>query len=186
MTVLDVTGFAQGQRVRLPGRADILVIQDVVTAGDGCTLYVAPEAAPDDITRVPLAAGEAAGVEVLRADGRADPRQVLAGLWNEWMRHSVASAKATALASTPLRAYPHQTLAVYGSMLPQPVLRFLLADEPGTGSRERPGCAGWSDRCHTWRLRCAHGFFSLHHNTVTVNWPRVERRQPDRVHGRQP
>lgn len=133
MTVLDVMGFAQGQRVRLPGRADILVIQDVVTAGDGCTLYVAPEAAPEDITRVPLAAGEAVGVEVLRADGRADPRQVLAGLWNEWMRHSVASAKATALASTPLRAYPHQTLAVYGSMLPQPVLRFLLADEPGTG-----------------------------------------------------
>jgi len=135
VTVLDVMGFAQGQRVRLPGRADILVIQDVVTAGDGCTLYVAPEAAPDDITRVPLAAGEAAGVEVLRADGRADPRQVLASLWNEWMRHSVASAKATALASTPLRAYPHQTLAVYGSMLPQPVLRFLLADEPGTGPR---------------------------------------------------
>ncbi len=133
VTVLDATGLAQGQRVRLPGRADILVIQDVVTAGDGCTLYVAPEATPDDITRVPLAAGEAAGVEVLRADGRADPRQVLAGLWNEWMRHSVASAKATALASTPLRAYPHQTLAVYGSMLPQPVLRFLLADEPGTG-----------------------------------------------------
>lgn len=133
MTVLDATGLAQGQRVKLPGRADILVIQDVVPAADGYTLYVAPEAAPEDITRVPLTAGGAAGVEVLRADGRADPRQVLAGLWNEWMRHSVASAKATALASTPLRAYPHQTLAVYGSMLPQPVLRFLLADEPGTG-----------------------------------------------------
>ena len=134
MTVLDATGLAQGQRVRLPGRADILVIQDVVpAAGGGCTLYVAPEVDPDDITRVPLTAGEAAGLQVLQADGRADPRQVLAGLWNEWMRHSVASAKATALASTPLRAYPHQTLAVYGSMLPQPVLRFLLADEPGTG-----------------------------------------------------
>ena len=29
--------------------------------------------------------------------------------------------------------YAHQTNAVYGAMLPQPLLRFLLADEPGTG-----------------------------------------------------
>jgi hypothetical protein len=27
----------------------------------------------------------------------------------------------------------HQSNAVYGAMLPQPRLRFLLADEPGTG-----------------------------------------------------
>ena len=65
-----------------------------MTAGDGCTLYVAPEAAPESITRVPLTADEAAGVEVVRADGWSDPRQVLAGWWNEWMRHSVASATA--------------------------------------------------------------------------------------------
>ena len=37
------------------------------------------------------------------------------------------------IASTPLRPYAHQTTAVYGAMLPQPLLRFLLADEPGTG-----------------------------------------------------
>ena len=37
------------------------------------------------------------------------------------------------LASSPLRPYAHQTNAVYGAMLPQPRLRFLLADEPGTG-----------------------------------------------------
>ena len=37
------------------------------------------------------------------------------------------------MASTPLKPYAHQTTAVYGAMLPQPQLRFLLADEPGTG-----------------------------------------------------
>jgi SNF2 family DNA or RNA helicase len=45
---------------------------------------------------------------------------------------SVAESLA-ALATTPLRPYPHQNRAVYGAMLPQPLLRFLLADEPGTG-----------------------------------------------------
>ena len=37
------------------------------------------------------------------------------------------------MASMPLKPYAHQTTAVYGAMLPQPLLRFLLADEPGTG-----------------------------------------------------
>ncbi|WP_270886256.1 helicase-related protein [Pedococcus sp. 5OH_020] len=44
-----------------------------------------------------------------------------------------ANADTTVLASTPLRPYAHQSNAVYGAMLPQPRLRFLLADEPGTG-----------------------------------------------------
>jgi SNF2 family DNA or RNA helicase len=43
------------------------------------------------------------------------------------------NANTTLLASSPLRPYAHQANAVYGAMLPQPFLRFLLADEPGTG-----------------------------------------------------
>ncbi|WP_327089190.1 DEAD/DEAH box helicase [Nonomuraea sp. NBC_01738] len=38
-----------------------------------------------------------------------------------------------------LRPYPHQVSAVYGAMLPQPQLRFLLADEPGTGKTVMAG-----------------------------------------------
>jgi superfamily II DNA or RNA helicase len=49
------------------------------------------------------------------------------------MRAATLDASATVLASTPLRPYIHQNNAVYGVMLPQPRLRFLLADEPGTG-----------------------------------------------------
>ena len=44
-----------------------------------------------------------------------------------------AVARSTVLASTILKPYPHQMEAVYGHMLTQPLLRFLLADEPGTG-----------------------------------------------------
>jgi len=72
-------------------------------------------------------------VERLSEDGGADSAAVLAGLWTEWMRSATRNASAAALASVPLVPYAHQSRAVYGSMLPQPLLRFLLADEPGTG-----------------------------------------------------
>ena len=49
------------------------------------------------------------------------------------MRAASAGARSAALASSPLKPYAHQMNAVYGAMLPQPNLRFLLADEPGTG-----------------------------------------------------
>ncbi|HZQ77190.1 MAG TPA: helicase-related protein [Acidimicrobiia bacterium] len=72
-------------------------------------------------------------VECLTEDGNGDPAAVLGALWSQWMRRAAISGKASALGGTPLDPYPHQNLAVYGAMLPQPVLRFLLADEPGTG-----------------------------------------------------
>ncbi len=49
------------------------------------------------------------------------------------MSAAATNAESSAIASTQLRPYAHQTTAVYGAMLPQPLLRFLLADEPGTG-----------------------------------------------------
>ena len=49
------------------------------------------------------------------------------------MAAAATNAESTLLASTPLNPYAHQATAVYGAMLPQPFLRFLLADEPGTG-----------------------------------------------------
>ncbi|SIN14420.1 protein of unknown function [Micromonospora cremea] len=58
---------------------------------------------------------------------------MLAGMWTRWMAAAATNAESSAIASTQLRPYAHQTTAVYGAMLPQPLLRFLLADEPGTG-----------------------------------------------------
>ena len=49
------------------------------------------------------------------------------------MGAATAGARSAAFASSPLKPYAHQLNAVYGAMLPQPNLRFLLADEPGTG-----------------------------------------------------
>ncbi len=81
----------------------------------------------------PLTPEQAERVKLVTEDGAASPEVVLAGLWNEWMLGAVRSARSTVLASTTLKPYPHQMDAVYGHMLTQPLLRFLLADEPGTG-----------------------------------------------------
>ena len=60
-------------------------------------------------------------------------KAALAGLWGRWMQYTSPRLRSAALATRPLRPYAHQDEAVFDHMLPQPRLRFLLADEPGTG-----------------------------------------------------
>ncbi|WP_342761168.1 helicase-related protein [Cryptosporangium aurantiacum] len=99
-----------------PGAVDLIVVDD---EGHRHEINLSPG---DDHT-----------VRILASDGRADSARVLAGMWTLWMGAAAANAETSAIASTPLKPYAHQTTAVYGAMLPQPQLRFLLADEPGTG-----------------------------------------------------
>jgi SNF2 family DNA or RNA helicase len=115
-------------RPDLPGHVRI----DTATAvGDGWVLFV--EQSAGSFAKVDLTAAQAASCEVLTEDGAGDSAALLAGLWTAWMRAAGSGARSAVLASTPLRPYAHQMNAVYGAMLPQPRLRFLLADEPGTG-----------------------------------------------------
>jgi hypothetical protein len=123
--------FEAGQRVRLPSTESFVPIDDARETPEGWRLYL--QGNDGSIAKVNLTTAEAARVEILVEDGNAEPAKVLAGLWTEWMKAATLEAKATALATTPLRPYAHQINAVYGAMLPQPRLRFLLADEPGTG-----------------------------------------------------
>ena len=127
--------FQRGQRVRVrvDGLPDFATIRypipndetggiDLILVGDDDRRY-----------EVNLAPGDTETVRALVSDGRADSARVLAGLWTRWMDAAATNAESSAMASTPLKPYAHQTTAVYGAMLPQPQLRFLLADEPGTG-----------------------------------------------------
>lgn len=109
-----------------------MTVDDVRQAPDGAaTLYVVTDDGAFD--KVNLSSEEAARVESLEQDGLGDSGRVLAGMWTRWMAASALNARTTLLASSPLRPYAHQSNAVYGAMMPQPRLRFLLADEPGTG-----------------------------------------------------
>lgn len=120
-----------GHRIRLPGIDGWTTVTDAIETATGWRIYA--ETDGGGMVRRDLTMEQAGLVEVIAEDGEADSAQVLAGLWAEWMRAATTSASATALATTPLRPYAHQDNAVYGAMLPQPRLRFLLADEPGTG-----------------------------------------------------
>ena len=55
------------------------------------------------------------------------------------MTAATTDTSVSALSASSLRPYAHQVSAVYGAMLPQPWLRFLLADEPGTGKTVMAG-----------------------------------------------
>ncbi len=123
----------RGQRVQLPGENKIVVIDGVAPQPGGIVVYVKDDLTSQVVRPVELTSVQAQQIKVITEDGGASPKVVLAGLWNEWMLGAVRSARSSVLASTSLRPYPHQMDAVYGHMLTQPLLRFLLADEPGTG-----------------------------------------------------
>ena len=65
--------------------------------------------------------------------GDGDSRGALASLWGHWMQYAIPRIRSAVRATRPLTPYPHQDDAVWVHMLRQPRLRFLLADEPGTG-----------------------------------------------------
>ena len=121
----------RGDRVRLPGESAFVTVDMAQQQSDGAVnLYVLDGGTP---RRVELTAAEAVELVVLSQNGAADPHRTLAALWSRWMLQAAESVSGTALGSAPLKDYLHQHDAVYGAMLPQPMLRFLLADEPGTG-----------------------------------------------------
>ena len=130
---LVLSRITPGQRVRLPGETAIVVVGLAIPQSGGLRLYVKDDENIDVLRGVFLTNDEASSVEVITEDGTAAPEVVIAGLWTEWMLGAIRSAGSTVLASTPLRPFPHQMAAVYGQMITQPLLRFLLADEPGTG-----------------------------------------------------
>lgn len=119
-----------GSRLRLRGS---LVVVETARAGDGEDVEMLVVDAKGDPQRLILRASEVAASVVPENDRGGDPLRALTGLWGRWMQHAVPRIRSAVLATRPLRPYAHQDEAVYGHMLGQPKLRFLLGDEPGTG-----------------------------------------------------
>lgn len=80
-----------------------------------------------------LTSEELAAAAVPANDAGGHPEKALTGMWGRWMEHAVPRIRSAVLATRPLRPFAHQDEAVFTHMLAQPRLRFLLADEPGTG-----------------------------------------------------
>lgn len=120
----------KGRQVRVDGA--LVTVRDAEWADDGVVelFVVDADGRPD---RILLSEQELAAGLVAINDRGGDPERALTGLWGRWMQHAVPRIRSAVLATRPLRPYAHQDEAVHGHMLNQPRLRFLLADEPGTG-----------------------------------------------------
>lgn len=128
--------FPIGQRISLPGHfADPVVLEGVrpISGGYECRVRL-PDGAPDETI---LSVEEA---EALL--GHPNEAPSLRPQDAEKMRLLVESARIRlaythdrhfAVSLSGIRTLPHQIEAVYMKMLPQPRLRFLLADDPGAG-----------------------------------------------------
>jgi hypothetical protein len=130
-----VEDLQRGQRVHVdtPGLPEFATVRFVTPPNSSgvAAVFLADDAG--SVHEVRVGPGETAIIRPLVSDGTGESARVLAGMWTRWMAAAATNAESSAIASTQLRPYAHQTTAVYGAMLPQPLLRFLLADEPGTG-----------------------------------------------------
>ncbi len=131
-----------GRRVALPGHFDGTVILEAVRplGVDGSAGYECRVRLPDGtLDEAVISAEEAAAAFGADGEDAAQPAQPVDA---ERLRLLIESARIRlahaydqqfAVSLSGIRTLPHQIEAVYLKMLPQPRLRFLLADDPGAG-----------------------------------------------------
>ena len=131
-----------GQRVFLPGHFEVrVVLEDVRPLGaDGCAGYECRVRLPDgSLEEAVISAAEAAalpgtgGAEENEDLPPADAEELRLLVESSRIRMAYAYDRQFAVSLSGIRTLPHQIEAVYRKMLPQPRLRFLLADDPGAG-----------------------------------------------------
>ena len=126
-------GFEVGQRLHIPdkGLPEWVTVDFAQPVATGWKLYV--KDSDGTFHPVDLTEAEAKVVTVVSDDGAADSARVLAGLWTQWMAAAGANANATLLASVPASPVRPSVECGLRGDAPPAELRFLLADEPGTG-----------------------------------------------------
>lgn len=120
----------KGRQVRVGGA--LVTVRDADWAGDGAIELLVLDANGHPQRLLVSEQQLIAGLVPVNDRG-GNPERALTGLWGRWMQHAVPRIRSAVLATRPLRPYAHQDDAVHGHMLNQPRLRFILADEPGTG-----------------------------------------------------
>ena len=129
--------FPIGQRIALPGHfAQPVVLEAVRPIGDGFECRVRlPDGTADEAI---LSCAEGASIfgKPQEAPGHlrpVDPERLRLLVESARIRLAYAHDRHFAVSLSGIRTLPHQIEAVYIRMLPQPRLRFLLADDPGAG-----------------------------------------------------
>ncbi|MGC8623937.1 MAG: helicase-related protein [Phycisphaerae bacterium] len=126
-----------GQSVSLPGHFETpIVIEDARPLGNGYECRVRlPDGTLDEIV---ISAEEARSLT--QSDVGSQPKILLVEptdlqllVESARIRLAYTHDRQFAVSLSGIRTFPHQIEAVYQKMLPQPCLRFLLADDPGAG-----------------------------------------------------
>ncbi|AXA37025.1 helicase (Snf2/Rad54 family) [Candidatus Sumerlaea chitinivorans] len=135
-------GSKIGKRLRMAGHFDVpVVLEEVRPLGSGDSIsYACRVRLPDGrLEETTLSADEAealdrAPAEDLAGDGGlVDAEKLRLLIESARIRLAYAHDPQFAVSLSGIRTLPHQIEAVYQVMLPQPRLRFLLADDPGAG-----------------------------------------------------
>ncbi len=129
--------FPIGQRIQLPGHfAEPVILEAVRPIGSSyeCRVRLS-NGTPDEAI---LTSEEATGLlqqrlEVAAKVQASDPEKVRLLVESARIRLAYTHDRQFAVSLSGIRTLPHQIEAVYLKMLPQPRLRFLLADDPGAG-----------------------------------------------------
>ena len=126
-----------GRRVALPGHfVDAVTVVGARPLGAGAELRVRQADGQLDeavLSREDLVPLLAADPDEGGAPAPADPEAVRLLVESTRIRLAYAYDRQFAVSLSGIRTLPHQIEAVYLKMLPQPRLRFLLADDPGAG-----------------------------------------------------
>jgi SNF2 family DNA or RNA helicase len=130
-----------GQRVSLPGHFDVpVVLEDARPLGnDGSGGYECRVRLPDgSLDEAVISAAEAQTLLTMSTVPQSTTQPVDAErlhllIESARIRLAYAHDRQFAVSLSGIRTLPHQIEAVYQRMLPQPRLRFLLADDPGAG-----------------------------------------------------
>ena len=130
-----------GQRIFLPGHFDVpVVLEDVRPLGpEDSSGYECRVRLPDgSLEETVISVEEAAAVlkrwpDEARVETPVDADKFRLLIESARVRLAYAYDQQFAVSLSGIRTLPHQIEAVYQAMLPQPRLRFLLADDPGAG-----------------------------------------------------
>src|SRR4030043_2282804 len=129
--------FPIGQRIEMPGHfPDPVVLESVrpIGSGFGCRVRL-PDGTPDEAI-LSKEEAEVAFASAAASPGKIttiDPEKMRLLIESARIRLAYAHDRHFAVSLSGIRTLPHQIEAVYMKMLPQPRLRFLLADDPGAG-----------------------------------------------------
>src|SRR6516225_740030 len=129
--------FPLGQRVNLPGHfLDPVTLEGIRFIGSGYECRVRLANGTPDEAILSLEEGAALIGQAVTAPSvvhPADAEKLRLLVESARIRLAYAHDRQFAVSLSGIRTLPHQIEAVYMKMLPQPRLRFLLADDPGAG-----------------------------------------------------